>query len=408
MVTDFKIYTPEGMEPDPGAVEQMRTCMQHERAVGGALMADHHKGYSMPIGGVIAYEGAVSPSGVGFDIGCGNMAVRSRENLDLEGLPKMMKRIHEEVAFGLGRRMEIPIEDRIFDHATWDIVEQYCPKGLKEIARAQLGTVGTGNHYVDILVDVGDEKPNTWIANHMGSRAFGHKVATSFLNLAKGDRCDAKFKETETPTVLPLDQDLGQAYLRCMELAGHYAILNRGVVMDQTLKILELDRSEIDMMIKNHHNYSWNRMDSNLHVVRKGATPIHNEYLSYIGGSMGEGAAIVRARRDFDSKDEIINSYMSAPHGAGRVMSRAQAAGKWVRGKDAAGKKVRYRNPETAHFDYPTEIAKLRAQGITVLGGAADEVPGVYKSLEKVLEAHSYIEVLHWLRPLGVVMAEDD
>ena len=165
-------------EPDPGAMSQIKTCALTADKV--ALMADHHKGYAVPIGGVVAYRDHVSPSGVGFDIACGNKAVLT----DMSGteLRKNIKTIMDDiwntVAFGVGRKNNETVDHPLFESQIWSL-QAVAP--LKQLARDQLGTVGSGNHYVDLFTD---EQDRVWIGVHFGSRGLGHKTATWFLDKA--------------------------------------------------------------------------------------------------------------------------------------------------------------------------------------------------------------------------------
>jgi tRNA-splicing ligase RtcB (3'-phosphate/5'-hydroxy nucleic acid ligase) len=420
----MKVFTPVGMDPDPKALQQLETCLADERAVDGALMADHHLGYSMPIGGVIAYEDAISPSGVGFDIACGNKAALTPLHADdLGDVRPIMRQIQQVVEFGVGRSNATPFDHPLFEeHAdTLDDLDRRS-RGLEQKARAQLGTVGSGNHYVDLLAD---EQDRVWVANHFGSRGLGHTIATGFLNLAAGQPFDHRGRERDAPTVIPLDTELGQAYLAAMELAGAYAYAGRDYVIDQVLGVLGTTAVE---EVHNHHNFAWH--EDGRWVVRKGATPLTREQ-AFIGGSMGDGAVIVRGT------GEDIGNLASAPHGAGRLMSRTKAAGKLTRmwycnnrtcsfapersTRDHSPypknrcpqcglplRKGRMRDASAAAVDWRRVRADLAERGIVVLGSGADEAPEVYKPLDDVLAAHSNIEVVHRLRPLGVVMAGDD
>jgi tRNA-splicing ligase RtcB (3'-phosphate/5'-hydroxy nucleic acid ligase) len=389
-----KIFTPVGLDPDPKALEQLEMCLADERAVDGALMADHHLGYSMPIGGVIAYDNAISPSGVGFDIACGNKAALTPLTVDeLGDVKPIMRQIQKTVEFGIGRTNAKPIDHPLFDEHDDTLRElERQAKGLEQKARRQLGTVGSGNHYVDLLAD---EQDRVWVANHFGSRGLGHTIATGFLNLAAGQPFDFRGKERDAPTVIPLDTELGQSYLAAMQLAGDYAYAGRDYVIEQVLSVLG---TRAEQEVHNHHNFAWE--EDGKWVVRKGATPLTRE-LAFIGGSMGDGAVIVRGT------GEDIGNLASAPHGAGRVMSRTKAAGKWKK-IVVDGKRRRVRDESTAAVNWRQVRADLDARGIVVLGSGADEAPEVYKPLDDVLAAHSNIEVVHRLRPLGVVMAGDD
>ena len=170
---------------DERSLEQLERCMEAGDAEFGVLCADHHPGYSQPIGGGIAYEGHVSPSGVGYDIGCGNKAVRTelgRADLDaLGGVRRVMREITRRISFGMG----VPAAERT-DHPVLEKIRvaDFAPqRGLADLAAAQLGTVGAGNHYVDLMED---EAGLIWVGVHFGSRGFGHKTASGFLALAQG------------------------------------------------------------------------------------------------------------------------------------------------------------------------------------------------------------------------------
>ena len=403
-------------EPDQGAVNQIENCLADERAVVGALMADHHLGYSMPIGGVVAYRDAISPSGVGFDIACGNKAVMTSLYLTeeiVDAVPALMQSIREKVSFGLGRSNAQPIDHALFDSPVWDELDTEPGQPLKQKAAAQLGTVGSGNHYVDLLFD---EEDRVWVACHFGSRGFGHTVASGFLAIAQGKRFTDRVKESEEPAVLDIGTPGGDLYVEAMRLAGEYAYAGRNYVIDQVVEILGTSILE---SVHCHHNFAW--LEDDLWVVRKGATPLTDEH-AFIGGSMGDISVIVTGQPvSYSQHPDIygvgdIGALGSAPHGAGRVMSRTKAAGKFKKVTETRQRpdgtgysfKVRRRDPSTAAIDWPAVHADLAERGVTVLGSGADEAPAVYKDLRTVLSAHPNIEILHELRPVGVVMAGDD
>ena len=400
---------------DKKALDQIKNCLADERAVAGALMADNHLGYSMPIGGVVAYDNAISPSGVGFDIACGNKAVQTDIHVDDIGFIRpWMEKIQKTVSFGLGRNNPKPIDHELFDSPVWDEIDLEPGQPLKQKARAQLGTVGSGNHYVDLLVD---EAGYLWIANHFGSRGFGHTVASWFLAVAAGGKLGDRIPESETPAMLDLGTPAGDLYLEAMQLAGEYAYAGRSYVIEQVLALL--DNPAVTMTVHNHHNYAWK--EDGYWVVRKGATPL-TPSPAFIGGSMGDISVIVRGAIEVTNANEAtgwvedIGALGSAPHGAGRVMSRTKAAGKWKKvdaeRTDRDGnkfmKKIRVRDASTAAVDWPAVKKRLAKEGIVILGSGADEAPEVYKKLQPVLDHHSNIVVLHTLRPVGVVMAGDD
>lgn len=440
----LSIRQPEGAEVDEGAVRQIVNCLAHPKAVAGALMADHHLGYAMPIGGVIAYEGAVSPTGVGFDIACGNMAVKTNvllediitENGIRDAIKPIMREVQKGIEFGVGRKNATPIDHPLFDEDVWTAVDETFGPNLKVKAREQLGTVGSGNHYVDLLTDDAD---NIWIANHFGSRGLGHTIASGFFAAAQNLPFTERVKEGEDPVVLGTDTDLGVFYIACMYLAGQYAYAGREYVIDQVLDILG---AEATFSVHNHHNFAW--LENGQWVVRKGATPL-TRAPAFIGGSMGDVSVIVRGEPNVLDNiaigDNTVNGVQnigalgSAPHGAGRQMSRTVAAGKmrkmfscgtrdceWTQRVEHGGErprqcpkcgnkrihKGRMRDPETAAINWQEVRQDLWDRGIVVLGAGADEAPGAYKDLESVLAAHSNIQVLETLRPIGVVMAGAD
>jgi len=387
--------------PDPEAVDQMVRCRSVGSVADTALMADHHKGYSQPIGGVVAYLDHVSPSGVGYDIACGNKAVRTDLKLkDVRPrLHRILDRIQSEISFGIGRNNPDPVDHELFESETWRDVPELL--SLKKLAYQQLGTVGAGNHFVDILVE--PETEDIWVAVHFGSRGFGHKTATGFLNLAKNRPFDAKGpgeNMDQPPTIIPARSPLGEAYIAAMKLAGRYAYAGRDIVTSQVLRILEA-RSTFE--VHNHHNFAWREKipsgelaGQEAWVVRKGATPCFPGQLGFIGGSMGDISVIVRGKESEESRQALY----STVHGAGRVMSRTQAAGKmnW-RTRQRTGGKISRREMEEA----------VRRFGVELRGAGTDEAPMVYRKLETVLEAHrDTLEILHVLRPIGVVMAGED
>lgn len=387
--------------PEAGALAQAKTCAEHGNVVQALLMADHHKGYSQPIGGVIVYEGQISPSGVGYDIGCGNKAVRT--NLlaaDIRpGLARIMDDIARNVSFGIGRVNSEKVDHELFDDPDWSVysaIGRQEHDKLKALARDQLGTVGSGNHFVDLFEEAGTGR--LWIGNHFGSRGFGHKTASGFINLAAGREFLANApgeKMDQPPVLLDLDSELGDMYYRAMKLAGRYAYAGRDAVIRQVLAILGADA---EFEVHNHHNYAWKETHSGREtvVVRKGATPSAPGQLGFIGGSMGDISVIVRGK----DTEENRAAYYSTVHGAGRMMSRTQAAGKmnW---------KTRARTGGLISEAQMHEA--VRSFGVELRGAGTDESPFVYRKLQEVLDAHAEtIEVLHVLKPIGVCMAGAD
>jgi tRNA-splicing ligase RtcB len=382
---------------DDRSYEQLLRCA--EAGAYAVLCADHHPGYSQPIGGAVAYENHISPSGVGYDIGCGNKAAKTPLRVDDVDVARAMDEISKRISFGVGR-----VNEENVDHPVIDKIAQadFAPqRKLLPLAREQLGTVGGGNHYVDLLAD---EDGMLWIGVHFGSRGFGHKTATGFLALAQGSHFDDRASEggmDSPPTLLDARSELGQSYIAAMELAGEYAYAGRDWVVDRVLRILGTHAAE---EVHNHHNFAWRErhFGRDYWVVRKGCTPAFPNQEGFVGGSMGDVSVILKG---FDS-DEARNALYSTVHGAGRVMSRTQAAGKrkWVRDR-RSGRRVR-KVVKSGAIDWRGVQDELRERGIELRGGGADEAPGVYKHLGDVLSHHEgSVRVRHTLTPVGVAMA---
>jgi tRNA-splicing ligase RtcB len=380
-----------------------------ERARKVALMADGHVGYVMPIGGVAAYDNTVSVVGVGFDIACGNAAIRTDRTVSDLGntgnqVTRRLTNLADEIAatlsFGVGRKNQAddaPTEDPLFEDAAWGAVPAKHRQALQVKARQQLGTVGSGNHYVDVFAD---ENEALWVGVHFGSRGFGHTVASNFLALGQGAQRGDRVPETEV--LLPLDQPVGHDYWHLMELAGRYAYAGREWVARKVVSIMNGTEQQL---VHNHHNFAWKEQHDGeeLVVIRKGATPAFPGQLGFIGGSMGDDAVIVRGTSSNDPAVlEIQRQAMySTVHGAGRVMSRTAAAGKRNRktGKVLSEGRV---TPQMMQ-------SWVAEKGVVLRGGGLDESPHVYRRLPDVLAAQgATIEVLHTLRPLIVVMAGAD
>lgn len=390
-------------EHDEDTLKQIKRCAQDEVVAGAALMADGHKGYSMPIGGVIGYRNAISPSGVGYDISCGNKAVRTNLRADdiQAEINKIMDQIAKTVAFGVGQGNNGKARDHeLFQDPTWKDLPFLRP--LRQLAQEQLGSVGSGNHYVDLFRD---EEGWVWIGVHFGSRGFGHRTASGFLNLAAGRAFDDKAPGEhmdQPPTVFSLATELGQAYWQAMTLAGRYAYAGRDVVVEQVREILGV---EITDSVHNHHNYAWREQHNGeeLIVVRKGATPAWPGERAFIGGSMGDISVIIEGVESEESKLALH----STVHGAGRVMSRSKAAGK-IRWSKVNGQRVReIKSPGLISNEMMQEW--LKREGVILRGGGTDESPHVYRRLPEVLNTHANsIRILHTLKPMGVAMAGED
>ena len=389
------------MEPVIFGAHDEKTVAQLQdvasRAERVALMADGHVGYVMPIGGVAAYREQVSVVGVGFDIACGNAAIRTNRTIhdytrsDLELLADEIER---SISFGVGRSNkanDAPTDHVLFESASWEAVPGKPERdSLKAKARNQLGTVGSGNHYVDVFAD---ESGHVWVGVHFGSRGLGHTVASGFLSLSAGKAWGERVPEHEA--LLALDHPLGHDYWHLMNLAGEYAYAGREWVARKVVSLL--GGAEVEL-VHNHHNFAWRETHDGVEyiVVRKGATPAFPGQKGFVGGSMGDNAVILEGAAG-DTPLQRASLY-STVHGAGRVMSRTEARGKV--------------NRKTGELIKPGKVSweMLRewvgGKGVILRGGGLDESPHAYRRLPDVLAAQGdTVKVLHTLTPVIVVMA---
>jgi tRNA-splicing ligase RtcB len=278
--------------------------------------------------------------------------------------------IAKTISFGVGRTNEERVEHELFDDAeAWKASDM---ESYKARARSQLGTVGSGNHYVDLMVD---EEGLVWIGVHFGSRGLGHTSATRYLKAAGGQ--DGM---NVPPAVIDEASEIGARYISAMELAGRYAYAGREWVVERVRRIVGGDVLD---SVHNHHNYAWREKhgDRDLWVVRKGATPAFPGQRGFVGGSMGDDAVIIEGVES----EEAEASLYSTIHGAGRVFGRKEA-------------KRRFARAEMDEW--------LKTRGVTLIGADLDESPMAYRRLPDVLASHaSSVKVQHRLRPFAVVMA---
>lgn len=354
------------------------------------LCADGHLGYGHPIGGVAAYKNRISISGVGYDIACGNMAVKLPVKYD-EYEPDEWRHIGEKISrrisFGVGRNNATKVEAEFLDtDVNW---KNEGIAGLKDMAASQLGTVGSGNHYVDVFRDQDDF---IWIGVHFGSRGLGHKATTHFLK-----KMGAKDDMNADPCIVDLDSDVGQNYFEAMTLGGKYAYAGREWVCDEVSRIIQGSTERLDM-VHNHHNFAWieEHDGEKYFVVRKGSTPAFPGQRSFIGSTMADTSVIVRGLDTPQAKENLY----STVHGAGRIMSRTQAAGKF---KGWGDKRVRVSDGLINEDDMRRRVGE---KGVFLFGAGADESPDCYKKLDEVLSYHTdSIEVETRLTPIIVCMA---
>jgi len=357
---------------EQSTIDQMRNCMAVGNVLGGVICADGHLGYAQPVGGVVAYEDQISISGVGYDVACGNLAAR----LDVpfsaveDKIPLLLNDIWNTISFGVGRHNDERVEHELFDDtAAW---KDSGMEDFRNTARKQLGTVGAGNHYVDLMRD---ENDMIWIGVHFGSRGLGHTTTTRYLKLAGG-----KDGTHVPPAVVPDNTPLGEAYIAGMKLAGRYAYAGREWVVE---RVRQMIGGTVMKTIHNHHNYAWKEIHGgkSVWVVRKGATPAFPGQEGFVGGSMGDDAVIIEGVDDPRSAMALYSTI----HGAGREFGRQEAKRRFTR---------------------PQMDAWLKERGVHLAGGDLDESPMAYRRLPDVLAAQGdTIRVKHRLRPFAVAMA---
>jgi tRNA-splicing ligase RtcB len=375
----FQIW---GEDIDAPSLEQMGNACALPIAVRGALMPDAHVGYGLPIGGVLATRNAVIPYAVGVDIACRmKLTVLDLPIAMLEGQrDRLGKALEEETRFGVGATFR-----KRREHAVMDQDWSFAPvvAHLKDRAWAQLGTSGSGNHFVEFgLLHVEDASLGlalgTYLAllSHSGSRGTGTEIATHYSKIAQR-RHDDLPRELAHLAWLDLGSQEGGEYWRAMSLMGDYAaanhaLIHRGIADHLGAKVL-LD-------VENHHNFAWREVHDGEEVVvhRKGATPAAAGVLGVIPGSMATPGYVVRGKGH-------PGSLNSASHGAGRAMSRKKAA-------------------ET--YTWASAKAMLKQAGVTVLSAGIDEVPMAYKNILHVMAAqHDLVETLARFDPKLVKMA---
>lgn len=381
----YAVFGKEHIEE--GALLQMETAVSLPISVAGALMPDAHQGYGLPIGGVLATEAdKVIPYAVGVDIACRMcMSVFDIPTDYLKREPHFLKKIlAENTKFGMGGETARKYDESVMDQPEWEATK--IIRGLKDKAYRQLGTSGTGNHFVEWgIVEVFENDPllnlpkgeYLSLLSHSGSRGFGGNVANHYSKLAM--QRTVLPKQAAHLAWLDLNTEEGQEYWIAMNLAGDYASANHHEIHNKMAKSLGETPLKI---IENHHNFAWKeKLADGREVIvhRKGATPAGSEELGIIPGSMAQPGYVIRGKAN-------PNSLNSASHGAGRVMSRTKAFTTTTR----------------------SQMNKiLQDNGIQLIGGDLDESPMVYKNIDDVIAAQSeLVHVLAKFSPKIVRMAD--
>ena len=344
---------------EEGTTEQMQGAMSLPVSVAGALMPDAHLGYGLPVGGVLATDGVVIPWAVGVDIAC-RMRLSvfdvSPDILSEQG-PRLKEVLLRNTNFGAGGKFKEGrrgAEHEVLDDPAWE--DTAFLKGLKDTADAQLGTSGSGNHFVEWgILELANGRRHLALLSHSGSRGVGYKIATRYSKIAKQKHPNLH-KSVADLSWLDLTSEEGEEYWAAMNLAGRFASANHEVIHE---KVAQAIGEEISLKVENHHNFAWLEEVGGREAVvhRKGATPAGEGVLGIIPGSMGDPGYVVEGKGD-------PNSINSASHGAGRRMSRTKAF---------------------ASIEERKWRAYLEDRGVSLIGGGLDEAPQAYKSIDEVL-----------------------
>ena len=375
-------YRQWGTDLDANARQQMENACQLPVSVAAALMPDAHVGYGLPIGGVLATDNAVIPYAVGVDIAC-------RVKLTVLDLPldwlrrretDLIRAIEAETRFGIGSEFKHRRTHPVMD-ADWSVSP--VTQRFRDKAAAQLGTSGSGNHFVEFGEFTVENQqlglePGTYLAllSHSGSRGTGAQVCDHYSRLARAKHKDLP-RELSYLAWLDLDSADGQEYWAAMELMGQYASANHHLIHKHIARHLG---AGVLLDIENHHNFAWKERHGgrDLIVHRKGATPAGAGVLGVIPGSMASPTFVARGKGNAESLN-------SASHGAGRVMSR---------------------NKARESFNWKMVKPYLEERGVKLISAGLDEVPMVYKNIEEVMAAQTdLVEPLAKFFPRLVKMA---
>lgn len=393
LITELEFVAPDpisyqtwGTDIDPGAHTQMRQACTLPVAVGAALMPDAHIGYGLPIGGVLACDNAVIPYAVGVDIAC-RMKL-SILDLPVESLTSKSQQfehaLEKGTRFGVGSVHERPQDHPVMDE-DWSVTR--VTREYRDKAWKQLGTSGSGNHFVEFGVLTFAERDEqlgveagqyVGLLSHSGSRGTGAAVCSVYSSIAQS-RLPTRYADLGRLGWLGLDTEAGQEYWAAMNLMGQYAAANHAVVHRLVVKLLG---AHILAGVENHHNFAWKEIHDGREVIvhRKGATPAGSGVLGIIPGSMAAPGFVVRGKGN-------LTSLLSASHGAGRKMSRTKA-------RDA--------------YNWRSVKNDLAQKGVKVLSAGADEVPYAYKDILEVMAAQSdLVDTIARFDPRIVKMSDD-
>jgi len=364
MLKQHKIYVEN---PEQNVLDQFYSALEQDYVVKGALMADAHLGYSLPIGGVIATKDVIVPAWIGFDIGCGVASVRTPlKKQDVEKhKDEIFKRIYEKIPVGFKHNRFPSQLFLLLEYCISDFLEKMF---IMKNGSHQIGTLGGGNHFIEIGYDA---KGNVWIIIHSGSRGIGHVVATHYMKLASGDG-----KAREGHFGLRTDSDVGQEYIMDMAFCLQFAARSREAMTNKVMDILldtcnpqECGAASFDINI--NHNHA--ELEDGLWVHRKGAVQADKDMMGVIPGNMRDGSFIVKGKGNPDSLN-------SSSHGAGRAGSR-----KWAK-----------QNLSMATFEKSMTTITAKVDSSTL-----DESPLAYKDIFKVMDLQKdLVKVIMHIKPI--------
>ncbi len=384
-------YQSWGEDFDSNSIQQIRNACRLPVARAAALMPDAHSGYGLPIGGVLGCENAIIPYGVGVDIACRmkmtitDLSVETLHENDSAKCSEFDNALHKGTLFGTGKKFKRPHEHEVLDE-DWTVTA--ITREMKDRAVGQLGTSGSGNHFVEWGVvtlpqdDLGLEAGKyVALLSHSGSRGPGAMTCKRYTDIA---RQQAPSKIKDDPQLrhlcwLDMDSQEGQEYWLAMNLMGRFASANHEVIHRRVTK---LAGAQALATIENHHNFAWKEEHNGqeMYVHRKGATPAGVGDLGVIPGNMADSCFVVRGKGN-------PGSLNSASHGAGRCMSRTKAK---------------------QNFNWGEWKDHLKHKNVRLLAGGLDEVPGAYKNIHDVMAAQTdLVEVVAEFMPRIVMMCGD-
>lgn len=382
----FPIWGESGI--DPNAIQQMRDALEIPVAVAGALNADCHHGYALPIGGVLATYNSISPVFVGVDISCRmrlsilDIPTNKLEDAFSHKADPFAKALMDGTAFGVDSHLQVKAKHDVMDR-DWNVSS--TTKKMKDRAWHQMGTSGGGNHFVEFGIVKFDKddfglQAGEYVAllSHSGSRGTGKMVCDTYNDIAIG-KLPKAYERFKDRAWLSMDSHAGQEYWEAMNLMAAYARANHDIIHD---RVSDLIGGKIISIIQNDHNLAWKEEHNGqeLYVHRKGATPAGEGVPGIIPGSLATPAFIVRGKGN-------AKSLNSASHGAGRLMSRTQA------------KKT---------FNLAECKSQVKQAGVRLLSAGLDEMPSAYKDIHEIMKAQSdLVDIVGRFDPKIVRMADD-